>query len=74
MIELGNVFEEHKLSHSRIAIVHRKINLNIIKRIIASNLSPSLVVNPSLFKENFTLLDQLMSFFSHFLSAIEENE
>lgn len=72
MIELGNIFEEHKLSRNRMAIVNKKINLNLIKKVLASNLTPATIANTALSKEHYNLIDQLMSFFSHFLSVMEE--
>lgn len=74
LVDLNSLYDEHRIARNRQFLVNRKININAIKRLLAGNLSPAAVANASRFKDNFQLLDQLMSFFSHFLSALEDTE
>ena len=72
--DLNSLYDEYRIARNRQFLVDRKININAIKRLLAGNLSPAAVANTSRFKDNFQLLDQLMSFFSHFLLALEDTE
>ncbi len=72
MIELGVIYEEHKVSRSRMNIVNKKININLVKKILVSNLAPAAAISCAFSKDQYLLLDTLMSFFSHFLTLLEE--
>lgn len=58
----------------RINIVFEKINDSMIQKLNAAPLYPRELANISSLKEKYLIIDAALSFYSNFLSAIEEVE
>lgn len=60
------MFQDFRVIEGRKAIVYRKLNLNLIRCLVASEM------NPSTISDHVELIDPTLSFLSNFISLMEE--
>ena len=66
--------EDCGLLMNRMGVVFEKMNDAMVQKLVAAPLYPRELANISSLKEKYMIIDKALSFYSNFISAMEEDE
>lgn len=74
LLKLKIIEDSHPLLNARIDIIYEKINSCLIEKLVAAPLYPRELANISGLKHKYKLIDTALSFYSNFLTIMEDGE
>lgn len=73
LIGFDSIYQQNPIIKSRFSVIYEKIDQCMTQKLLATSLYPRQLANISSVKENYQIIDQALSFYSHFLNSIESN-
>jgi hypothetical protein len=73
LIGFTSIYEENPLLRGRLVVIYEKVDQCMTQKLIATSLYPRQLANISSVKEYYHILDSTLSFYSNFLTALENS-
>lgn len=71
LIGFEGIGESNQLLRHRFVVIYDKVEQCMRQKLLATSLYPRQLANISAVKDNYQTIDQALSFYSHFLSSLE---